>query len=102
MGSAVPGVEGKSETGGLLRNICLFAHRVQALVEKAQFGNEVSPATGFEMHGVTHSDLFGEVVYRSYELDFFNREAEVAQYTTRRLWIDVNICLTHGLPQLVN
>ena len=81
-------------------HICLFAYRSQALVQKSQFRNQVTFAAWIELRSGIHSHLFGKAVYRSYQLDFIDREAEILQNTVRRQRIDMNYCLAHGIPQL--
>jgi hypothetical protein len=73
---------------------------MQALVQESQFRDQIILATGFDAHSITHSDLVGKTVYRSYQFDFIDREAEILQYTVRRQRIDMDIYLAHGIPQL--
>lgn len=97
-----PWQRGEVKTGRIstLAGNRFLAHRSQTLVQKTQFRYQVTPASGFELRRIAHPDLLSNTVYRSYQFDFVDREAEILQYTARRQRIDMDIYLAHGIPQL--
>ena len=85
-----------------LFEVCFLAHRAQPLVEESQLGYQVTPTPGFKLRSAARTGQLAKVFYRSYQLDFIDREAEIFQNAVRRQWIDLGYCLAHDVPQLKN